>query len=1382
MRARDQWKLGALCAVLLLTACPSPTPTPTPTSDVTSDRGSDASDEQPARDVTAEQPDDVPADAADDVSDDAVDVDDADDAPPDSPCLTGQMLCSGACIDVLSSAMNCGACGNACPTGATCSMGACACATGQTVCGGACVAVRSSAMHCGACGRACAAGQMCVSGVCAADCAAPRTRCGVGATAMCVDTATDTSHCGMCGNACAAGLLCTDGRCGCAMGRLSCGGACVDGNTDNANCGDCGNVCIGGTSCIEGRCVCPDFGRLCGSGAAAACVDAESNDANCGACGNVCGAGQSCLAGLCVCPEGQRLCGSGASATCVNLEVSATNCGDCGNVCPAGLVCAAGRCACPTGQTLCGSACVDVQTSGAHCGACGNACNAAQTCVRGVCACPTGQTACGGACVNAQTDAANCGMCGRACVDGQSCVAGACVCPTGQTLCGGACVDARVDRANCGTCGHACATGFACVAGVCGCPTGTTLCGSTCVNTLVDRANCGMCGRVCTSTTSCNSGACVAGAPSNDTRAGAITIDTTSASSSFLLNTSAATNNTTGPCACTSGNDVFYRFALTQSEIVYADTSGATWDTSLFLQNSAGANITSANLTGGAACNDDGGTAGCGIGNQAQIAAYLAAGTYYLVLSGCGAGEVTLRFQHLAAGNVQRAVRFSTGVNIGVSATLSGASASTGACCTSGPEVTWYAIGCPGMAALPASMHVATNSAHNLSMEQRSAGRAPVAVCMSAGGCGAAGTTLSTTIPGGAGLHTFVFDSCGVASSGPLSGGLVFGACAGGTALCDGLCHNLTTDSAHCGGCGRACTGGQTCTAGACACPTGTTLCGGTCISVTNDDFNCGACRNRCPTGQSCAAGVCRAAIQGPSFRIDSLSSVGCTAVEHAAVTGDDRSGIAVSNTQLFYTGDTTTGRFSLADLSGGTGVGRQYDALVSNLRTGQIYTFATSFTTPLGNGGTATHLIEIDGTTGALTTNSFRLSSPITMTAYTLVGIFSGYDRVGVHTGSRFYHIDLQFGTVTDLGAVPNPAHQICESFAYWGTLEYFGGALYIDYVQSSTAIARMAVPSGAITTLATFTGLGDMCAFTVQPQRNRWYFHHELGSQFRTGEETVGFCGATWSSPNETFRIGTLSNTSCQTVDGSSVTGDDRGGIVVSNSRVFYTGDTARGHFSAADLSGGAVVHSSAPRGNAIAQNLRNGAIYYFDNLNSGALINGGTAEALRPMNGDDGTLAGGYISLSRPIVMGPNTGIFSGWDRIAVHNGTHVYDIALPTGGVVDLGEMPVPSHSACEGWGYWGTVEYFGGSIYLDMVQNSLNIVRMAVPSRGATVINTLPAVPSDYPPVLADMCSFTFSPARNRWYFEHEGDSSLSGATSCSAIQTIGFCAGSYTNP
>ncbi len=247
----------------------------------------------------------------------------------------------------------------------------------------------------------------------------------------------------------------------------------------------------------------------------------------------------------------------------------------------------------------------------------------------------------------------------------------------------------------------------------------------------------------------------------------------------------------------------------------------------------------------------------------------------------------------------------------------------------------------------------------------------------------------------------------------------------------------------------------------------------------------------------------------GQDFQIQELSADGCSVVEHGSVTGDDRGGIAVSSTHVFYTGDSATGRFDLEDLSGGADVGGRYDALVSDLATGVVYSLGDGDTPISSRWATVTALLEIDGRTGALTGASIPLSIPIPVTEPT--GIFAGLGRLVLHTGGAVYDVALPSGTVTELGAMAAPSFRSCESWAYWGVAEHFGGSLYLVYREGSgESIVRTRVPDGLTTTLAAFSHLSDMCSLTVSPGRGRWYFHHEFGSQFGGGVETLGSCQA--------------------------------------------------------------------------------------------------------------------------------------------------------------------------------------------------------------------------------------------------------------------------------
>jgi hypothetical protein len=77
---------------------------------------------------------------------------------------------------------------------------------------------------------------------------------------------------------------------------------------------------------------------------------------------------------------------------------------------------------------------------------------------------------------------------------------------------------------------------------------------------------------------------------------------------------------------------------------------------------------------------------------------------------------------------------------------------------------------------------------------------------------------------------------------------------------CGDKCVDTQTDSKNCGTCGKTCSGGTSCSAGACVATCNNTqkLCGSTCIDVPTDVHNCGTCGNACPSGQVCTGGTCQ--------------------------------------------------------------------------------------------------------------------------------------------------------------------------------------------------------------------------------------------------------------------------------------------------------------------------------------------------------------------------------------------------------------------------------------------------------------------------------------------------------------------------------------------
>jgi hypothetical protein len=264
-------------------------------------------------------------------------------------------------------------------------------------------------------------------------------------------------------------------------------------------------------------------------------------------------------------------------------------------------------------------------------------------------------------------------------------------------------------------------------------------------------------------------------------------------------------------------------------------------------------------------------------------------------------------------------------------------------------------------------------------------------------------------------------------------------------------------------------------------------------------------------------------------FGITSLLASNSNTVEVSPITGDARAGLAISTSQVFYTGDTSTGRFALADLTGGAAIVTVRDFPVSDLSTGQVYVLADG-TTPLtatSSAKTVTTLLEVDGTTGALTGGALALSSAIPL-PLAAAGVFSGWGRIilavpphsPVLPNGAVFNIDLPSGAVNLIGdaamlmkiiLVDHP--HICDTGSFWGVAEQLGTELWVTYA-SGNSVVRIRAPDALDMTVATFSNITNICAFTVSPSNNRWYFEFPGTSQFGSGTQTLGYADATWSN----------------------------------------------------------------------------------------------------------------------------------------------------------------------------------------------------------------------------------------------------------------------------
>ena len=608
--------------------------------------------------------------------------------------------------------------------------------------------------------------------------------------------------------------------------------------------------------------------------------------------------------------------------------------------------------------------------------------------------------------------------------------------------------------------------------------------------------------------------------------------------------------------------------------------------------------------------------------------------------------------------------------------------------------------------------------------------------------------------------------------------------------------------------------------------------------------------RALCAVGALCLLSVAACA---QDFSISTLTPNNAVVVDANALVGDDRGGIAVSGSQVFLTGDAATARFNRDTLGSGASLGVVRDGLVANLATSTVYLLGNA-STPLPNGGgTLNSLIELNGSTGVPSGTVINLSAPITLTgSSSSVGIFSGWNRIVVHNGTRAYLISLPVGSVTDLGAMATPTRTASESWAYWGVAENVGSATRIVYVRNNTTISRTTVPGGVTSTVATFSNLSDMASFTVSVAQNRWYFHHESSSQFGAFSESLGYADATFVSAPvaptiavqptavgviageaasfsvsasgtapltyqwyrdvgagpvliplatastysiavttlgdaanysvvvangtgsatssavaltvsaidaDLFKIIRLTASNAVVVDPLNYAGDDRGGLVATDQKIYLRGDDSVGSFNLSNL--GSPIRLGTNFGaltnfffyDSLVSDLRTQKAYVLDTGTTNIGIFGGTVARLVEIHGSNGVPTGTTITLSTPIVMpgtglyNANVGIFSGWGRIVLHNGTSAYSINTANGTVTDLGAMARPTRANSESWAYWGVAEYFGGSHYMVYARDAQSIVRTRIPDGATTVISTFSN--------LNDLASFTVVPGLNRWYFHNE---------------------------
>lgn len=247
-------------------------------------------------------------------------------------------------------------------------------------------------------------------------------------------------------------------------------------------------------------------------------------------------------------------------------------------------------------------------------------------------------------------------------------------------------------------------------------------------------------------------------------------------------------------------------------------------------------------------------------------------------------------------------------------------------------------------------------------------------------------------------------------------------------------------------------------------------------------------------------------------FRIDSLGTTNSATVDHNVLSGDDRGGIAVTPNYVYVCGDDNVARYDL-NLQNGISLPKM-DGMFSDLGNGNLYSlYNHTLGLPDANNMDSmyvTHLVALTPTLGIGT-------STITLSDSIVFGWESNFDfQSGVFAGNGFvvlysapkkswYTINLQDGTVSNLGTLTNPEFYQSENWAAWGVAEFNGAFSVLYRDENNEEIHRRVLPAGTPSVVKTFTDISDMSSFTYAPWNNRWYMHYEGAAQFGGMDETL-------------------------------------------------------------------------------------------------------------------------------------------------------------------------------------------------------------------------------------------------------------------------------------
>lgn len=637
--------------------------------------------------------------------------------------------------------------------------------------------------------------------------------------------------------------------------------------------------------------------------------------------------------------------------------------------------------------------------------------------------------------------------------------------------------------------------------------------------------------------------------------------------------------------------------------------------------------------------------------------------------------------------------------------------------------------------------------------------------------------------------------------------------CLAGETRCGGICVNLLGSDSNCGICGRACPAGETCNGGACmqTCPAGQSACGGSCVNTQTDVNHCGICNMRCAAGLACIAGRCQSDCPiagqlrcggvcinpltdrancgrcGTACAMNQVCSVGACAAGCAAPT-TNCSGLCL---------DTAT------NVANCGACGRACSNAPNANPTCAMSTCGLRCNAGFGNcdmnaiNGCETNTVTSSMHCGACgnvcTPNANQTVGCVDSSCkFTCSAGFGDCDMLqanGCETNTNT--TTTHCGACGNVCAAPVGGVAACVAGSCSGTCSMgqsfcpagAGGAVArcVNLQTDANNCGRCSnvCPmgqscNGGLCTPACMGGLTGCSGMCVDTQTTNAH----CGACGRACPAGATCTQGTCLSP---FRITTINNAMCTTVEGVRAYGDQRMTIAPGVNRVLVGGDQSTGSFNATTLAGGTAI---AEVQDGLVADLTAGQSYQLGDGTGPIKLNTGIrmVDRLWRRSTTGVWTPNAPIMLSRAIAIdttqGANQGFYSGAGRIAIHT-DRLYEILLPAGAVSERltsGNMAVPQpfRTPSPSFASYGVVENSGTNLFLLFVQNSTTVARMNVAANTVAVHSTFMN--------LGDASSIAVDVVNNRWLWRYAAMSELGALAEAivSCPTTLTNIAGTFT--